>query len=148
MRNLILLRHAQAAQVLGLHDRERPLTDQGEADAKRAGEAIRAQGLEPDLVLCSPAVRTRRTTELAFPGAEVSLEREIYEAHRDDLLEMVRRTGDEVGTLALCGHNPAIEELAGTDHQMGPGAFVVVEVDFSWVDFWVGEGSLVSRWHP
>ncbi|MEV0582914.1 histidine phosphatase family protein [Nonomuraea sp. NPDC050310] len=147
-RTLILLRHAKAAQVLGLADRERPLTDRGEADAQRAGEAIRSRGLGPDLVVCSPAVRTRRTAELAFPDAEISFEREIYEAYPDDLVAVIRRTGDEVRTLVLCGHNPAIEELAGAEHHMRPGAFAVIEVDSSWVDLWPGEGRLVERWDP
>ncbi|MFI6481335.1 SixA phosphatase family protein [Nonomuraea sp. NPDC050663] len=147
-RTLILLRHAKAAQVLGLADRERPLTDRGERDAKRAGDAIRDAGIAPDLVLCSPSTRTRRTAELAFPDTETSFEREIYEAYPEDLLEVLRRTDDAVRTVVLCGHNPAIEELAGGDHHMRPGAYAVIEIECPWVDLWPGEGRLVARWDP
>lgn len=149
---LVVLRHAKAAQVPGLADRERPLTGRGERDAQRAGDAIRALGLTPDQILCSPSLRTRRTAELAFPGAEISYERDIYEAYTEDLLELIRRQDSAYATLVLCGHNPGVAELAfslvgGDDVHMRPGAFAVIETD-SWVDLWPGEGTLVTRWDP
>ncbi|MGW0810503.1 SixA phosphatase family protein [Nonomuraea sp. NPDC002799] len=152
MRTLIVLRHAKAAQVPGLADQERPLTDRGERDAKRAGDEIRASGLTPDAVLCSPALRTRRTAEIAFPEAEIGYERDIYEAFPEELLELVRRAGPELGTVVLCGHNPGVHELAlglaGGDYVFRPGAFAVIEVDSAWSDLSPGEGRLVSRWDP
>ncbi|MCK2214582.1 histidine phosphatase family protein [Actinomadura sp. ATCC 31491] len=152
MRTLIVLRHAKAAHVAGLADRERPLTDRGERDAERAGEEIRAAGLEPDAVFCSPAVRTRRTAELAFPGAEISYEREIYEAYPEDLLSVLHRADPELGTVVLCGHNPGVHELAlslaGGEYGFRPGSFAVIELDAAWADLHPGEGRLVSRWDP
>ncbi|WP_312888612.1 SixA phosphatase family protein [Nonomuraea rhodomycinica] len=152
MPTLIVLRHAKAAQVPGLSDRERPLTERGERDAGRAGDELRAMGLVPDLILCSPAERTRRTAELAFPDAEVSYERDIYEAYPDELLELIRRTDPEVGTLVLCGHNPGVHELAlgltGGEYGFRPGSFAVIRTGSSWVDLSPGEGHLVTRWDP
>ncbi|MGR6913053.1 SixA phosphatase family protein [[Actinomadura] parvosata] len=152
MRTLIVLRHAKAAQVPGLADRERPLTDRGERDAERAGDEIRAAGLEPGVVLCSPAVRTRRTAELAFPDVEISYEREIYEAYPEDLLEVVRRADPDLSTVVLCGHNPGVHELAlglaGGDYVFRPGAFAVIGVESSWEELWPGQGRLLSRWDP
>lgn len=150
MKTLIVLRHSKAAQVPGLADRERPLTDRGENDAKRAGDEIRAQGLTPDTILCSPAKRTRQTAELAFPGEEITYERDVYEAYAEELLALLQRQDGE--TIVLCGHNPAVAELVltltrGSDTHMRPGAFAVIETD-SWVDLWPGEGRLVSRWDP
>ncbi|WP_346433989.1 SixA phosphatase family protein [Nonomuraea composti] len=152
MRTLIVLRHAKAAQVPGLADRERPLTDRGERDAARAGDEIRAAGLEPGVVLCSPAVRTRRTAELAFPDVEISYEREIYEAYPEDLLEVVRRADPDLSTVVLCGHNPGVHELAlglaGGDYVFRPGAFAVIGVESSWQELWPGQGRLLTRWDP
>ncbi|WP_043629836.1 SixA phosphatase family protein [Nonomuraea candida] len=152
MRTLILLRHAKAAQVPGLADRERPLTDRGERDAARAGDEIRAAGLDPDVVLCSPALRTRRTAELAFPGVEISYERDIYEAYPEELLEIVRRADPDLGTVVLCGHNPGVHELAlglaGGDYVFRPGAFAVIRVEPAWEDLWPGQGHLVTHWDP
>ncbi|MFG1705476.1 SixA phosphatase family protein [Nonomuraea sp. M3C6] len=152
MRTLIVLRHAKAAQVPGLADRERPLTGRGERDAKRAGDEIRAAGLSPDVVLCSPALRTKRTAEIAFPEVEISYERDIYQAYPEELLELVRRADPEQSTVVLCGHNPGVHELAlglaGGDYVFRPGAFAVIEVESGWGDLWPGEGRLVTRWDP
>jgi phosphohistidine phosphatase len=149
---LIVLRHAKAAQVPGLADRERPLTDRGERDAKRVGDELRAAGLEPDAVLCSPAVRTRRTAELAFPEVEISYERDIYEAYPEELLELLRRTDPDLSTVVLCGHNPGVHELAlglaGGEYVFRPGAFAVIEVEPPWEDLWPGQGRLITRWDP
>ncbi|MBF8190930.1 histidine phosphatase family protein [Nonomuraea sp. K274] len=147
-----MLRHAKAAQVPGLADRERPLTGRGERDAARAGEEIRAAGLGPDVVLCSPALRTRRTAELAFPEAEISYEGDIYEAYPDELLELLRRSDPGLGTVVLCGHNPGVHELAVSladgDYVFRPGAFAVIQVESAWADLWPGEGRLLTHWDP
>ncbi|MFI6293836.1 SixA phosphatase family protein [Nonomuraea sp. NPDC050790] len=152
MRTLIVLRHAKAAQVPGLADRDRPLTERGERDAGRAGEEIRALGYQPDLVLCSPSLRTRRTAELAFPDLSVSYERDIYEAYAEELLALVRLQDPEAETMVLCGHNPGVHELAlglaGGDYGFRPGSFAVIQTASAWVDLWPGEGSLVTRWDP
>ncbi len=157
MNTLIVLRHAKAAHVPGLADRERPLTDRGERDAGRAGETLRQMGLSPDLVLCSPSTRTRQTAELALaglaPDAPVHLESEIYEAYPDELLELIGRTDDEVSTLLLVGHNPGVHELilnltlSHDDEGFPPGAFAVLETG-TWADLGPGDGRLVSRWNP
>ncbi|PZG23016.1 phosphohistidine phosphatase [Nonomuraea aridisoli] len=147
-----MLRHAKAAQVAGLADRERPLTDRGERDARRAGDELRAAGLGPDVVLCSPALRTRRTAELAFPGTDISYERDIYEAYPDELLELVRRCDPAARTVVLCGHNPGVHELAmglaGGDYVFRPGAFAVIRVETPWEELTPGEGRLMTHWDP
>ncbi|SEL51473.1 SixA phosphatase family protein [Nonomuraea pusilla] len=152
LRTLILLRHAKAAQVPGLADRDRPLTGRGERDAARAGEELRAAGLNPDAVLCSPALRTRRTAELAFPEAEISFERDIYEAYPEELLRVLQRVRPEAGTVVLCGHNPGVHELslqlAGGDYGFRPGTFAVIGVEAAWADLWPGDGRLVTVWAP
>jgi phosphohistidine phosphatase len=160
MNMLIVLRHAKAVHVAGMADRERPLTGRGERDAHRAGAALGDMGLAPDLVLCSPSVRTRQTAELALaefaPAAPVHHERDIYLGHPDDLLELVRRTDADVRTLLLVGHNPGAHELVldltgaveQDDPGFPPGAFAVIETATGWTDLWPGEGRAVTRWSP
>lgn len=158
MNRLIVLRHAKAAQVPGSADAERPLTERGERDAGRAGRVLRELGLVPDLVLCSPSVRTRRTAELVLaelaPAAPVEYEREIYEAYADDLLELVRRTDPEVRTLLLVGHNPGVHELTRLladppqDGPFPPGALAVIEAEVAWAELWPGSGRMTGSWRP
>jgi phosphohistidine phosphatase len=60
-RTLVILRHAKAANPQGVADPDRPLSQRGHADAAAAGVWLARRGLQPDLVVCSPALRTRQT---------------------------------------------------------------------------------------
>ncbi|MGC5009489.1 SixA phosphatase family protein [Streptosporangium sp. DT93] len=151
-RTLVVLRHAKAAHTPGVVDWERPLTESGERDARRVGEALTELGLRPDLVLCSPSVRTRRTAALALPDADVSFETGVYEAFADELLTLLRRSGAEARTVVLVGHNPGVHDLvrmlAPDDGDPGfpPGAFTVVETDDEWAG--LDTGRVTARWSP
>src|SRR3546814_19193887 len=87
---LCLRRHAKSGcDGPGLADFDRPLAPRGRAAAPRIGAWIAAQGLCPDVVLCSPALRTRQTWELVAPAcggsARVDHRRSIYEAPPEHL---------------------------------------------------------------
>jgi phosphohistidine phosphatase len=115
MRTLYLLRHAKSSWAdPTLPDRERPLAPRGCRDAKRVAKWLVRLGIEPELVLCSSAERTRETLELLRPAlgaAAVRLEAELYAASSDQLLERIRRVPKEVATVMLIGHNPGLQEL-------------------------------------
>ncbi len=73
------------------------------------------ESIEPELVLCSSAVRTRQTLELIRPAlgtSTVTVEDDLYAASSDDLLERLRSLPDTVASVMLIGHNPGLEELA------------------------------------
>jgi len=55
MKRLLLLRHAKAVPATDpLVDIDRPLADRGERDARRIGERLRQQRVQPALILASP----------------------------------------------------------------------------------------------
>ncbi|GKQ41740.1 histidine phosphatase family protein [Streptomyces sp. A012304] len=115
LRRLVVLRHAKSAWPEGVPDHERPLGPRGRRDAPAAGRALAEADCLPDLALCSTAVRARQTWELASaqwgtPPA-VRYEPRLYAAGVPTLLDVVRETPGEVGTLLLVGHNPGLEEL-------------------------------------
>src|SRR3954454_22112926 len=91
-RTLVLLRHAKAVPPESMPDLERPLTDRGRADAAAAGRYLVAEGIEADLVLCSPAQRTRETWQYAAEAgattADIWYDRRIYSAGTDELLDV------------------------------------------------------------
>ena len=60
-RTLIIVRHAKAESFSSTPDLSRPLTPRGHADANAAGAWLAMHGYRPDLVICSPARRTRQT---------------------------------------------------------------------------------------
>ncbi|MEH0542686.1 histidine phosphatase family protein [Streptomyces sp. B21-105] len=114
-RRLVVLRHAKSAWPTGVPDHERPLAPRGRRDAPAAGRAIAEAGCVPDLALSSTAVRARGTWELVSAQweapAPVRLDPRLYGADVPELLDVVRETPADVGTLLLVGHNPGLEEL-------------------------------------
>jgi phosphohistidine phosphatase len=113
-RRLVLVRHAQAGDAPS--DRERPLTEHGQRQAAAVGERLARLGIAPDRVVVSPALRARQTCEQvrsALEGApEADVDRRIYENTLDGLFDVLRETGDDVRTLLLVGHNPAVGQVA------------------------------------
>lgn len=116
-RTLYLLRHAKSSwDDPTLPDRERPLAPRGRRDAKRIAKHLVRLEIEPELVLCSSAERTRETLELLRPalGANVLVEDELYAASSDELLERVRLVPESAASAMLIGHNPGLQQLAVT----------------------------------
>lgn len=124
MRQLHLLRHAEALPAAqGAEDRDRPLSEQGRAQARMAAERLRGSGALPDRVLASPARRTRETATIvcaALSLPEPRYEATLYPGSTRTLLKALRALEAGVQAVLLVGHNPAISELL--DRLAGPGA--------------------------
>ena len=120
-RTLVLLRHAKAETPGDRADVDRRLTSRGRKDANAAGAWMAAQKLHPDLVLCSPAARTRQTWEGvslglgdARPGdtPEVRYEEGLYDGGRTEIFDLLRAVPDTVRTVLVVGHNPTISDVS------------------------------------
>lgn len=116
MHQLHLLRHAKSGREGGVADEERPLTRRGIEAARLVGERLPAAVGRIDLVLCSPALRTRQTADLVLAGfdprPELAVEDGLYLAGRAGLVRRLRRLAEGLGAVMLVGHNPALYELA------------------------------------
>ena len=115
MKRLFLLRHAKSSwDDPRLDDHDRPLAPRGLRASAVMAEHLRQERIAPTLVLCSPARRTRETLERVMPldRAEVRIEDELYRASSKDLLQRLREVPDEVDSVMLIGHQPAIQQLA------------------------------------
>jgi phosphohistidine phosphatase len=121
-RTLVLLRHAKAETPGERPDFERSLTKTGEADADAAGSWLADQGLRPDLVICSPARRTRQTWQgvsVAMAQArpdtaapEVHYETQLYEGGRTEIIDLLRAVPEDTGTVLVVGHNPTVSDVS------------------------------------
>ena len=122
-----LLRHAKSSwDDLGLADHDRPLAPRGRKAAKRMARWASDNGVRPELVLCSTALRTRATLDLVLhglgtPAAEI--EGGLYHASAADLLERLRAVRASVTDILLVGHNPGLHELACLLSPPGPDEF-------------------------
>jgi phosphohistidine phosphatase len=117
MHTLYLLRHAKSSWAdPTLPDRERPLAPRGRRDGQRIAKHLARLRIQPELVLCSTAERTRETLELVRPSlgttGTMRLEAELYGASSDELLERIRIVPEEVASVMLIGHNPGLQDLA------------------------------------
>lgn len=125
-RRLVLLRHAQAADAAV--DADRRLTAQGDDQAAAIGRWLRDAGLAPDRVVVSPARRAVRTWQRAaaqLPTRPTPIvDERVYGNTVEALLAVLHETPDDVGTVALVGHNPSIGSLAGVldDAEGSPSA--------------------------
>lgn len=140
MKILFLLRHAKAAPSSdSLQDFDRSLSDEGRRQAERVGKYLKEQNVDLDLVLSSTALRARETTELVLKAAqwvtEVRYDQRIYEASRQQLLEVVSEIERHKSKVLLVGHNPALEELLQrlTDHfgNMATGSLAKIDLSVS-----------------
>jgi phosphohistidine phosphatase len=124
-RTLLILRHAKTERSDELADVDRPLTERGHADAGMAGAWLSAHGYRPELVICSPARRTRQTWHgiaIAMERAEapeVRYEPAIYTGGVDEAFEVTRSVPDGFGTVLLIGHNPMLSMMSAS---LDPGA--------------------------
>jgi phosphohistidine phosphatase len=117
MRRVYLLRHAKSSwKDRSLADRDRPLSGRGKRAAKAMAAHIEADEVRPDLVLCSPARRSRDTlarVEAAFRGqVEVRIDEALYAASEAELLAHLRKLPPQVHSVMIIGHNPGLADLA------------------------------------
>ena len=117
MLTLSLLRHAKSSWEDGsLEDFDRPLAKRGESAAPRMGAFMAEHGLAPQLILCSPAVRTRQTLDLVVPHLPgqptVVYQDDFYLAAPSVLLARLRKVGGKIGHVMVVGHNPGMQGLA------------------------------------
>ena len=165
VRRLIVMRHAKAGELPGGPDIERALAPRGRRDSEAAARWLAAHGLQPDLVLCSAARRTRQTwqqvAEVLADDArgglpDVLVERRLYQADADDLAEIIRQTSPEVGTLLYIGHNPEaaglVGLLTGTEPDFPTAAIAVIAVPGDWADLPGAETAerceVIDSWVP
>jgi phosphohistidine phosphatase len=122
MLTALILRHAKAvAGDADLQDFDRPLAARGQLDAQRMGTVMASRLLRPNLVLVSPAQRTRETwlhvaPSFADPPSATAIEVQfldvIYLAEMRQLLLLLKSAPSTCATLLMIGHNPDLQDLA------------------------------------
>lgn len=118
MRTLLLLRHAKSSwDDPTQDDHERPLNKRGTREAPRIGQYLAANELQPDVVLCSDAVRARGTLSLVLAAMDgtapsISFEPRLYLAEPAAILEVVGRIAPTAKRCLVVGHNPGLHALA------------------------------------
>lgn len=116
IKNLLLIRHAQAESTVEISDFERKLTAKGLVEATEMSHRLKMH-LKPQFILSSPATRALNTAKLFAENLSLSfnsiqLENSIYEASLNTLLSLVNHLNNDYSQVAIIGHNPGISNLA------------------------------------
>lgn len=111
-RQLFILRHAKSSwDDPGLDDHDRPLAPRGRKATLLLSRHLHAQGIEPALVLCSSARRTRETLEGVAPTGEVAIEPALYHAEAAEVIARLRKVPGDTASVMVIGHNPTLQQL-------------------------------------
>ena len=157
MKSLLIIRHAKSSRdEPSLADINRPLNKRGKRDAPHVGFLLREEGLVPDLILCSPALRARKTAEAVAENCgyegEIEIQDSFYPGYPADFLEVLGRLPDQYQSVMVVGHNPGLEELLTTltDESVALPTAALAQVSLpihTWRDF-TDEvtGKLVNLW--
>lgn len=117
IRRLVVMRHAKADWPGGVDDHDRPLEERGHREAPLAGRWLVDQGVVPDFILCSSALRTRQTctwvcSELGEKAPTPKLETGLYAASATQMLAVINHVPETVTTLMVIAHLPGVQDLA------------------------------------
>ncbi len=113
-KTLYIARHAKSSwDDMTLSDFERPLNKRGERDAPFMAQLLKDKGIQPDLILSSPANRAKSTAEIYHEtlGGELRFDERIYEATAMSLFYLVQEAFETYDSVMLVGHNPGLTEL-------------------------------------
>lgn len=159
VRTLIIMRHAEADW--GLDDFNRPLTRRGHAQAPLAGAWLLEQGVTPEMIVSSAALRTRQTTTwiseaLGEKAPTASLDERLYNAPACQLMDTINRTPEGVRSLMLIAHLPGVQDLTlqlaqpnsdyealmDASYSFAPATLAVFQVESNWGQLVEGEATL------
>jgi phosphohistidine phosphatase len=146
MKKLYLLRHGEAESAFSADDKDRRLTLAGQRSLEELRDVLTRDNIEPEICLCSTAIRTKMTRNIVLPSVETEYSDTIYTASPTILLQIIKDLDDAVNSVVLVGHNPAIHELAHMLARQGdqkvcdrlslefrPGTWVSYDLD---IDHW------------
>jgi len=98
-------------------DFDRPINDRGIVDAPLMAAFLKEEGVFPDQIFCSSAVRAFMTAKLIAKGIGISdqsilADRRMYLADVNQMQSIFREFSDEWESVFVVGHNPTITDCA------------------------------------
>lgn len=158
MKKLVIHRHAKSSWKYVTSDFFRPLNARGIGDAPKMASHWGDRKAVPDIILCSPAVRTYSTAityiqTLHWPMELLCLEDRLYESTVDKTLTLLSEHEDH-DFVWIFGHNPTLnfftDFLTGERIENIPTAGrIELNCDIEkWKDLAQGCATIASRAFP
>jgi len=114
MKSLYLIRHAKSSKEdATLLDFDRPLHSKGQEEAAQMATMLKARGIQPDLLISSPAERAISTAQLFaevfhYPNEKIELEFSLYDAEKSAIYDVIHHLDNSNNSVFIFGHNPEI----------------------------------------
>jgi len=161
LKTLVLMRHGKSSwKDIQLSDFDRPLKKRGKRDTPIMGQLLCNEGIIPDYVLSSPALRCRETVELLYDPLELSDDmvdyvEDFYQADTMNYLEVIADLSDGFSRILIVGHNPSLEGLlqylTGDSEVLPTAAAAWIKLPIhDWEEIIDDDiqGTLVKLWRP
>lgn len=116
MKKLILVRHGKSSWKEDLPDDQRPLKKRAYKDADLVLDAFSGFAEDRMLLWSSYAVRALTTAKilkerLQIPDSRFEVKDDLYTFNSGKLLQVIRSCDDNIDTLMIFGHNPAMTSV-------------------------------------
>ena len=117
MKRVIIVRHAKSVPYGYDNDFYRDLTDRGESDAEKISKKLKDLGVNPEMVIASPATRAMHTAtifckNLGYELTKIRKEEVLYEGlTTQGFIDMLQALPETVLTVFVFGHNPTVYYL-------------------------------------
>lgn len=159
-RQLLIMRHAQAEEIQHeRHDRERELTSKGNQEALLMGSQLFQRSLSINALYTSSAERTKQTGSLVSDVLKLSSEsifvqEDLYNSSIRTYLSFINQLDNDLKTVLLIGHNPAVSYLAEylsnaeTGSMPTAGVCILKFKTGSWKEVMKGSGELMEFMYP
>jgi len=158
-KTLLILRHAKSSwEFPELSDHDRPLNGRGKRDAPRIGRKLLKEGVIPQLIISSPAVRAYSTAEKVAKACgydgEITVDSSLYGSGYTEYLNVLQVQNDQYDIIMLVGHNPHSEQLLEilTGKMINMPTCTVANVSLpirTWKEVKAQtKGELVNIWRP
>lgn len=164
MATLLIMRHAKSDWTANVADFDRPLNKRGLKNAKKMGAWLKKKKLVPDVIVSSPARRTRQTIglvceQLGKDVQDIVWDDHLYETGLAELLQVIKEHGKNARRMLVMGHNPGLDYLVNhlsknrpphniTGKLMTTAAIAVLDFGEAGIDDKQGSAKVVKMARP
>ncbi len=114
MKTLFIVRHGKSSwDYDDISDIDRPLNERGIRDGYKMAGRLKKSGRKPGMIISSPAARALHTAiifqrTLGISDRKFILDRDLYEAETEDIMEVIFGVDDGVESVMIFSHNPTV----------------------------------------
>lgn len=118
MKTLYIIRHAKSDwDDPSLTDFQRPLNKRGKKNAPFMGEILAHNKVHPDLIISSPAVRAKTTSQeiarkVGYDSQKIIYEEDLYMGGVEEIEAVLKKIPASKNTVFLIAHNPGLTLFA------------------------------------